>query len=234
VNGEDRGPLLRRIVHLLPFEPDQPIRVLDVGGGWGPVTAAVLETYPEARVTLHDFSGPMLDAARQRLAAYGDAVGFFQADLMDPRWAAGLDGPFDAVVSHICIHNVRFPDRIREIYAEILPVVATGGCFVNLDHPGAGELVQRASRHAERMARRQQAYEETGHWLPLEDVPDRRRMGRNPRAQGAASEADQQRIAAHEAATVGNQVRWLQEAGFDEAECFWRDGRDALIGAFRR
>jgi hypothetical protein len=59
-------------------------------------------------------------------------------------------------------------------------------------------------------------------------------VGRNPRAQGAASDVDLQRIATHEAATVGNQLRWLQEAGFDEAECFWRDGRDALIGAFRR
>ena len=41
-------------------------------------------------------------------------------------------------------------------------------------------------------------------------------------------------MAYHEPATVANQLNWLREAGFDEVECFWREGRDVLIGALRR
>ena len=105
---EERTASLRRMVHL-------------IGGGYGAVTAVVLDVYPRARVVLHDFSEPMLDAARERLANYSDSVGYYRGDLMTPEWTAGLEGQFDAVVSSIAIHNVRFPDRIRGIYQEVYP-----------------------------------------------------------------------------------------------------------------
>ena len=37
----------------------------DIGGGWGPVTSAVLESFPRARIVLHDFSEPMLEAVAE-------------------------------------------------------------------------------------------------------------------------------------------------------------------------
>lgn len=233
-SGGDGSDLLRRIAHLVPFDLDDPIRVLDIGGGWGPVTAMVLETFPHARVVLHDFSEAMLAEARRRLAHYGASVSYHLGDLMAPRWAQGLDGQFDAVVSHIAIHNVRFPDRIRGIYHESFRLVAPGGCFINLDHPASGELVGRATRHAQNMDRRHELYEQTGRWTPLNDLPAPSRFGANPQAHGEASHEDLERIASHEPATVANQLNWLREAGFDEVDCFWREGRDALIGAFRR
>jgi hypothetical protein len=83
------------------------------------------------------------------------------------------------------------------------------------------------------MARRQQLYEETGRWTPLSELATRARSGRNPHADRPPSQGDLDRMASHEPATVTNQVRWLLEAGFDEADCFWLENRDALIGAFR-
>lgn len=232
-SDEGRKASLRRIVHLVPFDPDETIRVLDVGGGWGPVTSVVLEQFPHARVVLHDFSEPMLAEASHRLASHGASVTYHRGDLLTPAWTAGLDGLFDAVVSHIAIHNVRFPDRIRATYHEIFPLVAPGGCFINLDHPATGELAGRASRHAQQMARRHQIYEETGAWPALGEIPARSRSGWNPHAHAEPRGNDLERIRSQEPATVANQLRWLLEAGFDEAECFWREPRDALIGAFR-
>ena len=74
----ERLPTLQRIANLIPFDPEEEIRVLDVGGGWGPVTSVVLETFPQARVVLHDFSEAMLDAARKRLSNYSDSVSYVQ------------------------------------------------------------------------------------------------------------------------------------------------------------
>jgi tRNA (cmo5U34)-methyltransferase len=138
----ERRPILRRVAELLPFERDAEIRVLDVGGGYGMLTREVLDEFPNSRVVLHDFSQPMIDQARERLGGLLDRVEFAQADLRDPAWVDAVDGPFDAVVSSIAIHNVRDPERIRTIYSEIRPLLTAGGCFANLDlvFPGALEL----------------------------------------------------------------------------------------------
>jgi hypothetical protein len=37
----------------------------------------------------------------------------------------------------------------------------------------------------------------------------------------------------HEAIPLEEQLRWLREAGFREVECFWKEGRSAIIGGFR-
>jgi 2-polyprenyl-3-methyl-5-hydroxy-6-metoxy-1,4-benzoquinol methylase len=38
----ERRPLLRRTASLLPFPPDTPVRILDVGAGYGALTEEVL------------------------------------------------------------------------------------------------------------------------------------------------------------------------------------------------
>ena len=231
--SEERPASLRRIAHLIPFDPDEAIRVLDVGGGWGPVTSVVIEAFPRARVVLHDFSEPMLEEARTRLTAHNDSISFYRGDLMSPAWAAGLDGQFDAVVSSLAIHNVRFPDRIRAIYREIFPLVSPGGCFLNLDQIASGDLVGSAGRHAQRMALRQQLHDQTGEWKPLGEIAPSSGGGPRLHRHARASEEDLRRIASHEPATLANQLRWLIEAGFDEADCFARERGGALMGAFR-
>ena len=35
-------------------------------------------------------------------------------------------------------------------------------------------------------------------------------------------------------ATLIDHLNWLRTAGFDEVECFWRDGSHALTGGYRR
>jgi tRNA (cmo5U34)-methyltransferase len=232
---EERALLLRRMMHLIPFDPDAEIRVLDVGGGYGFVTKLVLETFPRARVVLHDYSEPMLAEAKSQLTTFGDAVSFARGDLMTPDWVESLDGQFDAVVSSIAIHNVRFPDRIHGTYREIFPYVAPGGCFLNLDRvESSGPAIRNAERHEQLMARRHEVFGQTGQWRTLAEVePDVFYRRRPAHAGGAESSGASERLSSHEPATLANQLRWLGEAGFDEVECFWRDGHRALIGAYR-
>jgi predicted O-methyltransferase YrrM len=231
--NDERRATLRRIAYHIPHDPDDAIRVLDICGGWGPVTEVVLEAFPKAQVVLHDFSDPMLKEAGERLARYGNAVSFVRGDLMTPEWKANINGPFDAVVSSLGIHNVRFPDRIHAIYREIFPLVAPGGAFINLDQVALGEIPGAASRNAQVMVRRQQLFDETGRWQSLADVSLHTGRGERMHRHARASEDDLKRIASHEPGTLANQFRWLLDAGFDEVDCFARDRNSALIGAFR-
>jgi tRNA (cmo5U34)-methyltransferase len=236
-DAERATQYMRRLVNLIPKDPDEELRVLDLGGGYGALSKVVLETYPHATVVLHDYSEPMLDEARQHLSAYSDSVSFVRGDLMSPGWVSELKGEFDAIVSTIAIHNVRFPDRIRGIYHELFPYVAPGGCFLNWDEVvPVGPLLAGAERHANLMERRRRVHDETGEWQSLETVASsggRRGGGMGPRRE-ATSEEGQERLTSHEPATLVNQVKWLQEAGFDEVDCFVRDGRRMLIGAYRK
>lgn len=143
---QQRRPWLRRLVRMLPFASDQPIRALDVGAGYAMLSREVLDEYPASTVVLHDFSTPMFDHARRRLADVGDRVDLVASDLREADWTEVLGGDtFDAVVSAIAIHNVREPALIRRIYADIRPLVRPGGCFYNLDFVmPAGPLSARA------------------------------------------------------------------------------------------
>jgi trans-aconitate methyltransferase len=84
---EERRGRLRQMLAAAPDPGDGAITVLDVGGGYGVVTEEVLGIFSGAVVTLQDYSQPMLDQARQRLAAHGGRVKYAVGDLRDRRSA---------------------------------------------------------------------------------------------------------------------------------------------------
>jgi ubiquinone/menaquinone biosynthesis C-methylase UbiE len=61
--ADERRAFLDRMLAAVPFDRDAGIAVLDVGAGSGIVSQAVVRTFPRARLTLQDFSGPMLAAS---------------------------------------------------------------------------------------------------------------------------------------------------------------------------
>ena len=64
--------------------------VLDLGCGDGILGQAILDQHPAAHATFLDFSAPMLDAARTRLAAHGDRATFIQANYGEKGWQSKL------------------------------------------------------------------------------------------------------------------------------------------------
>jgi len=112
---------------------DAELAVLDVGGEYGVVSEEVLAAFPRARVTLQDYSEPMLAQARERLAAHSGRTDFIHADLTDPGWTGRVGGPYDLAVSAIVIHNLRDMDLIANAYRGIARVLKPGGLFLDYD-----------------------------------------------------------------------------------------------------
>lgn len=130
---EERRIRLRQMLATAPWAAEAEIAVLDVGGGYGVVTEEVLRAFPRAVATLQDYSQPMLDQARQRLAAHGGRVKYAVGDLRDPAWTAALDGPFDLAVSAIAIHNLRDLGQIAACYRAIAGVLKPAGVLLDYD-----------------------------------------------------------------------------------------------------
>src|SRR6516164_7609325 len=129
----ERRPLLQKMLSATPFPHDAALQILDVGAGYGVVSEEALQAFPAARITLQDYSRPMLDRARQRLADYSERLRYVMCDLTDPSWPQQVGGPFDIAVSAIAIHNLRVlsrdsqPPQTRRLFLELRPVCRRGG-----------------------------------------------------------------------------------------------------------
>jgi SAM-dependent methyltransferase len=130
---EERRERLREMLAAAPNAVEGEITALDVGGGYGVVTEEVLRAFPRAVVTLQDYSQPMLDQARQRLAAHGERVKYVVGDLRDPKWTDGVGGPFDLAVSAIAIHNLRDLGQIAACYGAVAGILKPTGVFLDYD-----------------------------------------------------------------------------------------------------
>jgi tRNA (cmo5U34)-methyltransferase len=165
----------------------------------------------------------MLSHARRRTKRFSRKISFAISDLRNSDWAHEIEGNFDAVVSSLVLHNIRDALRIREIYGEIHSLTKPGGCFLCGDLVAApGPITGRAYLKA-RLAVYQLAIKKrTGIEKSLEELEQE--WGDRRPGHGAYP---------HGAPTLIDQLMWLEQAGFDEVDCLWKDTRRAIIAGFR-
>jgi tRNA (cmo5U34)-methyltransferase len=133
----DREEQFRLLANTIPYDQQLPIRILDVGAGYGALTRFLLQHFPNATAVCQDGSQEMITLGRARMEDLNGRFNYIHCDFSKTGWSKLVPGLFDAVVSSIAIHNVHDPKIIRGIYQEIFPLVKTGGCFLNFDrmHP---------------------------------------------------------------------------------------------------
>jgi ubiquinone/menaquinone biosynthesis C-methylase UbiE len=132
--ASERRPILDRMLAAAPFDRNAAIAVLDIGGGAGVVSAAVVQAFPRAQITVHDFSAPMLERARAHFAERAALMRYVLCDLRDPAWDQKVAGPFDMAVSGIAIHNLHDMGAISACYRAVRRLLRAGGCFLDYDH----------------------------------------------------------------------------------------------------
>jgi tRNA (cmo5U34)-methyltransferase len=192
-------------VELLAALAPPAAHVLDLGGGTGALSAAVLGGLPEARVTVLDVDSAMLGEARRRLARFGDRVAFREGSFLDPLPRA------DAVMASLALHHVHDLDAKTDVYRAIHAALPPGGAFLNLDAAiteGPRLSALTFARWAARMAEQGiSEAEAVGHF---------------------AAWADEDRYF-----PLDEELAALRRAGFAEVECFWRRGATAICCALR-
>ena len=151
----------------------------------------------------------LLDGAPSMLdearRALGDRAHYVESDLADPLPA----GPWDAVVSALAIHhldNAAKQGLFRRIHAGLIP----RGTFVNAEHVGA----------------------------PTPLFQDLYLAWHERRATAAGSthaewQAARHRMRYDQYASVEDQLTWLRNAGFADADCLFKDHSFAVLVARR-
>jgi tRNA (cmo5U34)-methyltransferase len=205
----ERADRFQLMCDLLPFAVDDAVTILDVGAGYGPVSAFILDRFANAVCVAQDGSGPMLQQAQQLMARYGARFITVESDLFEPTWLPTSQAPFDAVVSAICLHNLRDFQRVCAIYGDIRTHLKPGGIFLNLDLVNAptAALQQHYDRVASTRRERQAKPIHEG------DTPPHASVHAFP-------------------ANLDEHLAALRTAGFSEVDCFWKDIRQALYGGY--
>lgn len=200
---------------------NRPIgRFLDLGSGSGLLAIALLTQYPDARATLVDVSEPMMDAARDLLGEDGVLPHFVLADLADPGWSQRVakDAPFDAGVSGFAIHHLP-DDRKRALYGEILPLLAPGSWFINVEHVASSTSWARA------------VFDETM-IDSLANYQAAAGVGRS-REQVAHDYHERPDERENQLAAVEVQLEWLRASGFTDVDCYFKYFELAVFGGRR-
>src|SRR5262249_18886920 len=133
----ERRQRLRAMLGHTGVAADVELSVIDIGGGDWVLTEEVVGAFHPARVTLQDYSEPMLSVARERLIAHSGRINYVLADLTDRSWVDRVlslgGGRFDLAVSAIVIHNLRQTPLIANAYSGVASVLKPGALFLDYD-----------------------------------------------------------------------------------------------------
>jgi len=180
--------------------PADARRILDLGAGSGGLTALVRKAFPEAQIHLLDFSAPMLELANQRL---GDDAGvtYEVGDYTRAKLPKGLD----AIVSALSIHHLDDADK-PQLFVRAHEALKPGGVFLNADQV-LGPTPELEARYK-------------ALWLA------------QVRENGATEQQIRDSLYRQQedrCATVEQQLQWMRDAGFADADCWFKDNRFAVM-----
>ncbi|MDR2196935.1 MAG: class I SAM-dependent methyltransferase [Coriobacteriales bacterium] len=167
-------------------------QVLDLGAGTGLTTDFLLRRFPEAQVTLVDFSEEMLAQARARFHDRAN-VHYLVGDYR----SLPATGAYDVIVSGLSIHHLEHSEK-QALFSRLYELLKPGGEFVNADLAlGTDERLERL------MQERLVAFLREG----LSDTE----LQRFFESQGI-----------DDPAPVLDQLLWLVQTGFGTVDCVYR------------
>ena len=188
----------------LELIPTDAAHIVELGAGSGLFSAMLRAAFPEAHLTLIDFSENMLALARGRL---GDDrhITFSLADYT----TEPLPPNSDAIVSSLSIHHLE-DERKHALLRPIFTALRPGGLFINADHI-AGPTPE---------------LEETYQLRWLSDV--RANGATEPQIADSLFRQQEDRRT-----PVATQLAWLRAAGFANVDCWYKHSSFAVMSGTR-
>jgi tRNA (cmo5U34)-methyltransferase len=207
------------VLRMIPQPIDMPIRILDIGAGYGALAAVVLRDRPNATALCLDASEAMLKFGPEKNPDLKNRMTFVQGSLESSDWLKAVDGTFDAVISARALHHFTENQRRRYIFKELFALVRAGGCFIN------GDNVRGATKSlSERYRSARDEY--------LDRYVRQSSGGKTNLAEAKAATPSSYH-GPHNNGILEEELAWLREAGFVDVDCFWKFTTTVVYGGFR-
>jgi tRNA (cmo5U34)-methyltransferase len=197
--------MLGAMISAIPFSPDRPIRVIDLGCGTGTLALRVKKQFPHARITCLDFAENMLVLARAKLAGH-EGIAFEQADFR----TYIFNDAYDVAVSSLALHHLETDEDRKDFYRRLYEALAPGGMFWNADAAlGATPAMNR---------------------MYMEKWKDYMRLTMSEREIEDRFAKDSQE---DHPAKLADHFHWMEAAGFIAPEVIWKYFYCGVFGAHK-
>jgi tRNA (cmo5U34)-methyltransferase len=207
------------VLRMLPQPIDAPIRLLDIGAGYGALAGAVLRDRPNATAICLDASEAMLQLGPEKNGDLKERMSFVQGSLASADWLKAVNGTFDAVISSRALHHFTEHQRRRDIFKEVFGLVRSGGCFINADNVRAN-----SKKLGEQYRAARDEY--------LDRYVRRASGGKTTLAEAKAATPSSYH-GPHNNGFLEEELAWLREAGFVDVDCFWKFTTTVVYGGFK-
>lgn len=207
---------------LIQFAEEHPelseLKVLEVGTGTGLTSVRVLEADPRIKLTTIDADGNLMEKAKQVLEDVADRIEFINQDILSALQAMA-DESIDAMASALTIHN--FPPEYREeMMKELTRVLKSGGLFVNADKYALDDL----EAHKQSLQEQIDSFDifDTMN-VPGVDLPKLKQ-------DWIQHYEDDEKTKI----TQSEQIKMLEELGFENIRVIFRESMEATITAIKK
>lgn len=214
-----RARQLAALLCLIPFSPDESFRVVELASGEGYLSQAILQAFSQSRVLALDYEASMRAATRSRLNDRGEVAAF---DIRQTDWFESMQGA-DVVISSLCIHHLDDAGKQR-LFNAVQAALSERGALLIAD------LVQPVIPQANRLFAA--TWDHQAETAALEQIQSRELF--------EIFQREQWNLYHHpdpdfdKPSPLFEQLRWLQDAGFNVVDCFWTLAGHAIYGGYKQ
>ena len=183
------------------LDPDiESLNVLDIGAGTGLFSEKLISRYPDAKLTLIDFSEEMLELAKCRFSERLNVL-----YILDDYLSFKFEQSYDVIISALSIHHLNEGEK-KDFYKKVFSLLNVGGEFINAD-----QVISQYPSVQEKYEKKWIDFVKNNGFSEEQIVGHRTRMSLD------------------DPSTISDQIKWMSEAGFEIAECLFKANNFAVL-----
>ena len=219
-----RTEQIAALLHLVPAQADETFTVVELASGEGKLAEAILEKFPACHYIAFDGSELMRQRLAQRLARFSSRLEIRSFEIAEQAWRTTLPSPLRAVLSSLCVHHLSAQGK-QELFQDMAAHLEPHGALLLADiiEPPTPHVAQFFALQYDEIVR-QQSLTLRGNLSGYEQF---QAMKWNYFTYDYGEQTYDQ------PSLLCDQLRWLSDAGFTHADCYWLRAGHAVYGGYR-